>query len=92
MPTPAFISIEGSNQGKITAGAFTEDSVGNVYVEGHEDEIMAQAISHIVTVPTDPQSGQPSGQWSVCVSPCRILDSGVYRFWHIKSSCSRRFP
>ena len=41
MPTPAFISIEGSNQGKITAGAFTEDSVGNVYVEGHEDEIMA---------------------------------------------------
>ena len=62
MPTPAFISIEGSNQGKITAGAFTEDSVGNVYVEGHEDEIMAQAISHIVTVPTDPQSGQPSGQ------------------------------
>jgi type VI secretion system secreted protein Hcp len=62
MPTPAFISIEGSNQGKITAGAFTEDSVGNVYVEGHEDEIIAQAISHIVTVPTDPQSGQPSGQ------------------------------
>lgn len=41
MPTPAFISIEGSNQGKITAGAFTEDSVGNVYVEGHEDQIMA---------------------------------------------------
>ena len=62
MPTPAFISIKGSNQGKITAGAFTEDSVGNVYVEGHEDEIMAQAISHIVTVPTDPQSGQPAGQ------------------------------
>ena len=62
MPTPPFISIEGSNQGKITAGAFTEDSVGNVYVEGHEDEIMAQAISHIVTVPTDPQSGQPAGQ------------------------------
>ena len=46
----------------IKAGAFTEDSVGNVYVEGHEDEIMAQAISHIVTVPTDPQSGQPAGQ------------------------------
>ena len=51
-----------ATQGKITAGAFTEDSVGNVYVEGHEDEIMAQAISHIVTVPTDPQSGQPAGQ------------------------------
>ena len=48
MPTPAFISIEGSNQGKITAGAFTEDSVGNVYVEGHEDEIMAQLIHNQV--------------------------------------------
>ncbi|MBS9783289.1 MAG: type VI secretion system tube protein Hcp, partial [Pasteurella sp.] len=30
MPTPAFIAIEGSRQGNITAGAFTEDSVGNV--------------------------------------------------------------
>ncbi len=62
MPTPAFIAIEGSTQGNITAGAFTEDSVGNVYIEGHEDELMAQAVEHIVTVPTDPQSGQPSGQ------------------------------
>lgn len=62
MPTPAFISIEGSRQGNITAGAFTEDSVGNVYIEGHEDQIMAQAVDHTVTVPTDPQSGQPAGQ------------------------------
>ena len=40
MPTPAFISIEGATQGIITQGAFTEDSVGNIYIEGHEDEVM----------------------------------------------------
>ena len=62
MPTPAYISIEGSTQGNITQGAFTADSVGNVFVEGHEDEILVQEVNHNVTVPTDPQSGQPAGQ------------------------------
>jgi type VI secretion system secreted protein Hcp len=62
MPTPAYIAIEGATQGNITAGAFTPDSVGNIYVEGHEDEMLVQAIDHTVTVPTDPQSGQPAGQ------------------------------
>ena len=62
MPTPAYISIEGATQGPITQGAFTEDSVGNIWQEGHEDQIMVQAIDHVVTIPRDPQSGQPSGQ------------------------------
>ncbi|ATN13024.1 type VI secretion system tube protein Hcp [Pseudomonas sp. FDAARGOS_380] len=62
MPTPAYISIHGKNQGHISKGAFTADSVGNVYVEGHEDEILAQAIDHTICTPTDPQSGQPAGQ------------------------------
>ncbi|MDD2137842.1 Hcp family type VI secretion system effector [Pseudomonas kurunegalensis] len=62
MPTPAYISIEGKTQGNITAGAFTSESVGNVFVQGHEDEILVQEIKHQVTVPTDPQSGQPTGQ------------------------------
>jgi len=62
MPTPAYIVIEGTVQGLITANAFTPDSVGNAYVEGHENEILAQEIKHRVTVPTDPQSGQPAGQ------------------------------
>ncbi|MCE1897134.1 Hcp family type VI secretion system effector, partial [Enterobacter hormaechei] len=46
----------------ITAGAFTAESVGNIFVQGHEDEMLVQEFDHIVTVPTDPQSGQPSGQ------------------------------
>jgi type VI secretion system secreted protein Hcp len=62
MPTPAYISIHGKTQGHITKGAFTADSVGNVFVEGHEDEILAQEIDHAIGTPTDPQSGQPSGQ------------------------------
>ena len=62
MPTPAFLSIEGATQGNITEGAFTQESVGNIYQEGHENEILVEAFSHTVTVPTDPQSGQPTGQ------------------------------
>ncbi|MBL0432521.1 type VI secretion system tube protein Hcp [Aeromonas hydrophila] len=58
MPTPCYISIEGKTQGNITAGAFTSDSVGNIFVQGHEDEMLVQEFQHVVTVPTDPQSGQ----------------------------------
>ncbi|WP_338490531.1 Hcp family type VI secretion system effector [Pseudomonas trivialis] len=36
--------------------------MGNVYVEGHEDEILAQEVDHQIAAPTDPQSGQTSGQ------------------------------
>ncbi len=62
MPSPCYISIHGMTQGNITAGAFTADSVGNIFVEGHEDEMLVQSVQHGVDVPTDPQSGQPSGQ------------------------------
>lgn len=62
MPTPAYMSIKGASQGDITSGAFTADSVGNSWQEGHEDEFMVQALKHNVTIPRDPQSGQPSGQ------------------------------
>ena len=62
MPTPCYIAIEGETQGLITSGACTSDSIGDSYVEGHEDEMLVQFFDHVVTVPTDPQSGQPSGQ------------------------------
>ena len=45
MPTPCYISITGQTQGNITAGAFTADSVGNIYVQGHEDEMLEQSGS-----------------------------------------------
>ncbi|WP_417881346.1 Hcp family type VI secretion system effector [Vibrio sp.] len=62
MPTPCYLSIKGATQGNITAGACTADSIGDSYVEGHEDEMLVQHVEHTVTIPTDPQSGQPSGQ------------------------------
>lgn len=62
MPTPAYMTIEGTSQGNITQAAFTEDSVGNIWQEGHEDEVLVQAFKHNVMIPRDPQSGQPSGQ------------------------------
>jgi type VI protein secretion system component Hcp len=40
MPTPAYRSIEGTSQGYLTAGCFTEDSIANIDVEEHEDEMI----------------------------------------------------
>jgi type VI secretion system secreted protein Hcp len=62
LATPAYMTITGVKQGLITAGAFSADSVGNIYQEGREDTIMVQGFEHRVTVPRDPQSGQPTGQ------------------------------
>lgn len=62
MPTPAYITIEGTDQGAITEKAFTEESVGNIWQEGHENEVLVEAFKHNVTLPRDPQSGQPTGQ------------------------------
>jgi len=61
MPTPAYLSIKGSNQGQISGGASSDDSMGSNRQEGHEDEILIQAFNHNVFVPTNPQSGQPAG-------------------------------
>ncbi len=69
MPTPAYISIEGSTQGSITQGAFTEASVGNIWQEGHENEILVQAIEHRVTIPRDPPvRSAPRASASTCHS------------------------
>jgi type VI secretion system secreted protein Hcp len=62
MPTPAYMAVTGATQGNITQGALTADSVGNIWQEAHQDEILVEAFSHTVMVPTDPQSGQPTGQ------------------------------
>ncbi|PYF77955.1 type VI secretion system Hcp family effector, partial [Marinomonas alcarazii] len=40
MPTPCYISIEGESQGLITAGAMSVDSIGDVGLEGHDDEML----------------------------------------------------
>jgi type VI secretion system secreted protein Hcp len=67
---PIFVSVEGQTQGLISGGAGTEDSVGSMYVVGHEDEIFALGFGHNITIPRDPQSGQPTG--SRVHNPLRI--------------------
>jgi len=61
MPTPAYMTIKGTKQGDITKGVGTEASIGNIWQKGHEDEIIVQGFQHAVTIPTDIQSGQPTG-------------------------------
>jgi type VI secretion system secreted protein Hcp len=61
MPMPCYISIEGATQGFITQGAFTSDSVGNIFVEGHEDEMIAYEVEHLVEVPIQPLNGVTAG-------------------------------
>ena len=58
MPTPAFMTLHGKRQGLISAGAFTEASVGNVYQLGREDQIMIQALSHGIFVPRGSGAGR----------------------------------
>ena len=62
MPTPAYLSMEGKTQGKITEGSMSAESVGSIGQEAHEDEVLVEAFSHEITIATDPQSGQPTGQ------------------------------
>ncbi len=62
MPTPAYMTIEGETQGDITEGANSEESIGNDFQEEHADEFLVQAFEHNISVPVNPQSGQPSGQ------------------------------
>ena len=62
MPSPAYMTVQGERQGLITQGNFTAASVGNNWQEGHEDEAIIQAFDHTVTLPRDPQTGQPTGQ------------------------------
>ncbi|MGB1110638.1 MAG: Hcp family type VI secretion system effector [Gammaproteobacteria bacterium] len=61
MPIPAYMSIEGESQGDITEGCNTADSIGNIYQEEHEDEFLVLDLEHQIVVPTDKQSGQPTG-------------------------------
>ena len=61
MPTPCYISITGATQGNITEGAFTSESVGNIFVEGHENQMIVHAVDHHIDIPTQPLNGSTAG-------------------------------
>ena len=62
MQNPMYMTVIGKKQALMTSGAFTQESIGNSWQEGHEDESIIKGYSHNVTIPRDPLSGQPSGQ------------------------------
>ncbi|MBI3871719.1 MAG: Hcp family type VI secretion system effector [candidate division Zixibacteria bacterium] len=53
MPMPFYQTLEGYDQGKIE---------GSCDQSGREGTILCQALVHDVSIPRDPQTGQPSGQ------------------------------
>lgn len=61
MPTPAYLSIEGEKQGKISAGAMSTESLGGKSQDAHKDEIYVQAFEHVVDKPVEKETGQPTG-------------------------------
>lgn len=62
MPIPAYLTLSGANQGDMSSGATGADSVGTMSKSDHENEIQVQAFKLNMTVPKDPQSGQPTGR------------------------------
>lgn len=62
MATGAYMKVIGQNQGAISDRAFSAESVGStIFQEAHQDSIYVLASGMEVAVPTDPQSGQPTG-------------------------------
>lgn len=57
MSTPAFMTIEGTQQGLITKGALTQDSIGSAWQETHKDKIQVQAISHAIVASAGASAG-----------------------------------
>ncbi|QIZ52678.1 Hcp family type VI secretion system effector [Dickeya zeae] len=44
-----YLTLEGSQQGLISSGCSTFDSIGNRYQSGHEDQIQVLGLSHSIT-------------------------------------------
>ena len=53
MAMPAHMSLTGVKQGKID---------GSCDMRGREGTILVQEFNHEISMPKDPQSGQPSGK------------------------------
>ena len=62
MPSPAYMKVTGVTQNNITEGANSTESMGNQFQSQHADECLVIAFEHVIDIPTDPSSGQPSGK------------------------------
>ena len=73
MPTPAYMTIAGATQGDISAGAMSAESVGTMSNRAQEDAIQIQEFELDVQIPTDPQSGQPTGWTGEVAAPSALV-------------------
>ena len=62
MQNSIFMTVKGSTQGLISEGAFTPESVGNIYQNGHENEIFIDSYEYGASTPINHATGQPTGQ------------------------------
>lgn len=53
MPMPIYLILTGNKQGKIE---------GSCNIQGHDKQILVQAVDHHVEIPNSPQSGLPTGK------------------------------
>lgn len=62
MPVPAYLTIHGTYQGLISAGALGAESAGAGRQSGFEDQILVQAINHGIVVPGGVKAGRRKHQ------------------------------
>lgn len=63
MPQPLYLTITTSDGSEnLSTGAGSVESIGTAGQDSHPDENICQAIAYHVTMPRDPQAGQPSGR------------------------------
>ena len=61
MPIPAYMTIELADQGEVSEGCCSDESVGTMALEAQEDTIQVQAFEQLVHVPIVPAWGKASG-------------------------------
>lgn len=57
-----FVEINGKNQGLISKGATSPESIGNAYVHNHDNEILAQSFKYGFSNPTNAENRRTMGQ------------------------------
>ena len=56
-----FVEINGKNQGLISKGATSPESIGNAYVHKHDNEILAQSFKYGFSNPTNAENRRTMG-------------------------------
>ncbi|OTA20506.1 hypothetical protein Xbed_01310 [Xenorhabdus beddingii] len=64
MANSIYVTIKGKNQGLISQGCSTLDSIGNKFQMGHEDQILGSGMSGVIR---NPENISKSGNYVIGV-------------------------